>query len=125
MARKLRIIAGDVKLNAELYDTPTAVALKVHLPLEGKANVWGEEIYIDVDSELALEPDSRVELEVGDLAYWPAGPAICVFFGPTPVSIGEQPAAFSPVNVFGRVTDDTEPLKKVPFGSRVRFELAE
>ena len=103
---KVTITAGDVSLAAELNDNLTAQAVWEALPIEGSANVWGDEIYFDIPLSLELEPEARADVEVGDLAYWPAGPAFCIFFGPTPVSKGNQPRAYSPVNVFGRVLDD-------------------
>ena len=103
-----------------MLDTPTASKILEALPIEGTVNVWGDEIYFDIPLSLELEPEARADVEVGDLAYWPAGPAFCIFFGPTPVSKGNQPRAYSPVNVFGRVLDDVGQLKGIPSGSIIR-----
>jgi hypothetical protein len=64
-------------------------------------------------------------VEIGDLGYWPDGPAFCIFFGPTPVSIDENPRAYSPVNVFGRVTGDAKLFKSVQNGAQVKVTRAE
>ena len=84
---------------------------------------------VETDGEalgnLAQEPDARAEVEVGDLAYWPAGPAFCIFFGPTPVSTGDQPRAYSPVNVFGRVLGDTGKFKTISNGAVIEITRAE
>jgi len=122
---KINISVGDVSLEAELLDTPTASKIFEALPLESSVNVWGDEIYFDIPLSLALESDSRADVEVGDLAYWPAGPAFCIFFGPTPVSTGIQPRAYSPVNVFGRVLGDAKQLKVVSSGAAVKITEAE
>lgn len=66
------------------------------LPIEGQANLWGEEIYFKIPVSAQQEPDAREEVEVGTLAYWPAGSAFCIFFGPTPASTGERPKAYKP-----------------------------
>ena len=108
-----------------MLDTPTAYKILEALPLESSANVWGDEIYFDIPLNLAPEPDARAEVEVGDLAYWPAGPAFCIFFGPTPVSTGDQPRAYSPVNVFGRVLGDATQFKGVSSGAAVKVSIAE
>lgn len=105
-------------------DTPTAKQIEAAMPLEGTANVWGDEIYFDVPIQMDLEPDARQEVAVGDLGYWPMGSAFCIFFGPTPVSTGENPKAYSPVNVFGRVSGDASVLKQVSQGTPVRVERA-
>ena len=107
-----------------MFDTPTASKILEALPLKSSANVWGDEIYFDIPLSLEQEPDARADVEVGDLAYWPAGPAFCIFFGPTPVSTGDQPRAYSPVNVFGRVLGDVKQLKRVSNGAKIRINRA-
>jgi hypothetical protein len=117
---KINISVGNVLVEAEMLDTPTASKILEALPIESTINVWGDEIYFDIPLSLELEPEARADVEVGDLAYWPAGPAFCIFFGPTPVSTGNQPRAYSPVNVFGRVLDDVGQLKGISSGSIIR-----
>ena len=68
--------------------------------------------------------NGRKEMEVGEVAYWPQGKAFCLFFGPTPVSKGERPEAFSPVTPLGRVVGDVETLKWLGDRTRVRLERA-
>ena len=106
-------------VQAELNDSVTATKIMEILPIEGRANVWGDEIYFDIPFNLDLESDSRADVEVGDLAYWPTGSAFCIFFGPTPVSRDEKPRAYSPVNVFGKVIGDALQFKAVPNGSKI------
>jgi len=120
---KINISVGNVSLEAEMLDTPTASRILEALPFEGSANVWGDEIYFDIPLSLEQEPDARVDVEVGDLAYWPAGQAFCIFFGPTPVSTGDRPRAYSPVNVFGRVLGDTRQFKTVSGGAVIKITL--
>ena len=125
MTAKISISIGTVALEAELLDTPTASRILAALPIEGSANVWGDEIYFDIPLSLGLEADARADVAVGDLAYWPAGPAFCIFFGPTPVSTDERPRAYSPVNIFGRVLGDAGRLKGTPSGAAVRIAKVE
>jgi hypothetical protein len=117
---KINISVEKLSIVAEMYDTPTAQKIIEALPLESAVNVWGDEIYFDIPLNLEQEPDARADVEVGDLGYWPAGPAFCVFFGPTPVSTGDQPRAYSPVNVFGRVLGDVKQLKTVSGGATIK-----
>jgi len=125
LTAKISISIGTLVLEAELLDTPTASRILDALPIEGSANVWGDEIYFDIPLSLAPEADARAEVEVGDLAYWPAGPAFCIFFGPTPVSTDERPRAYSPVNIFGRVLGDAGRLKGTPNGAAVKVAKVE
>jgi hypothetical protein len=92
------------------------------LPIKGNANIWGDEIYFEIPVNTAQEIDAKTDVEVGTLAYWPVGHAFCIFYGPTPVSSGTQPRAYSPVNILGHIVDDVEILKGVKPGTKVRIE---
>ena len=116
MAR-ITISVDELSVEADLLNTPTAKKIFEALPLESSASIWGDEIYFDIPLNIAPEPEARADVEVGDLAYWPAGPAFCIFFGPTPVSTGDQPRAYSPVNVFGRIIGDAKQFKGVSSGA--------
>ena len=118
--RKITISVENLSIAAEMFDTPTAQRILEALPLESTVNVWGDEIYFDIPLNLDQESDAHADVEMGDLAYWPDGPAFCIFFGPTPVSTGDQPRAYSPVNVFGRVIGDVKQLKTVSSGAAIK-----
>ena len=122
---KIRITVENLSVTAELLDTATARKIMEALPFEGSVNVWGQEIYFTIPLNIGQEPDAREDVNVGDLAYWPAGPAFCIFFGPTPVSTGSQPRAYSPVNVFGRVVGDATQFKSVPNGATIHVTLSD
>jgi hypothetical protein len=115
----------NLSIQAELLDTPTAKKISEILPFEGSANVWGDEIYFDIPLTIEQEPGASQDVEVGDLGYWPAGPAFCIFFGPTPVSTSDQPRAYSPVNVFGRVLDNPLLFKSVASGAIIKITAIE
>ncbi|MBS1252623.1 MAG: hypothetical protein MAG451_01664 [Anaerolineales bacterium] len=119
---KIVISAGDVSVPAELNDSPTAQQVRDALPIEGRASTWGDEVYFEIPVAAEPAPDARADVEVGELGYWPAGRAFCIFFGPTPASVGEQPRAASPVNVVGRVLGDATQFRIVRAGTRVRIE---
>ena len=121
---KIIITVENLSVNAELFDTPTAKKIFENLPFEGSVNVWGDEIYFTIPLALQQEADAKEDVEVGDLAYWPAGPAFCIFFGPTPVSTGDNPRAFSPVNVFGRILGDAGQFKSVAGGATINIRHA-
>lgn len=121
---KITITAGDVTLAAELNDGPTAQQIWESLPIEGQANVWGDEIYFGIPVTAEQEPGARAEVEVGELGYWPPGNAFCIFFGPTPVSTDERPRAASPVNILGRMLGDATQLRAVRQGTPVQITRA-
>lgn len=100
----------------------TAEAVINALPIEGRANRWGDEIYFSIPVR-ADEENSQVVTDLGDIAYWPPGNALCIFFGPTPVSRGDEPRAYSPVNVIGKVKGDLSLLRRVRGGERVKITM--
>ena len=119
--RQIQIRAGDVQVIAELNDNRTADAIWGALPLSAAGNTWGDEIYFGIPVQLQAE-NAQAVVSLGDLGYWPAGNAFCIFFGPTPVSRGQEIRPASPVNVFGRVIGDPMMFKKVRDGETVTIE---
>ena len=122
--KTITIRAGTISMTAELNDKPTALKVWDALPIEGRANRWGDEIYFEIPVTAAQEPDAREDVEVGELGYWPVGRAFCIFFGPTPVSRGSQPRAYSPVNLLGRLQGDATLFRQVKSGETVIIERA-
>ena len=120
---KIEIQLDDIVLTASLDTSRTAAAIAAALPVESHANLWGEEIYFEIPVDIDLDDAATEEVEPGTLAYWPTGRAFCIFFGPTPVSTGSKPRAYSPVNIFGRIDRPWAVLKQVPDGARVRVSL--
>jgi len=102
-----------IRLEAELNDSPTAQKIWEVLPVLERVNRWGDEVYLSVPVWMGEESDARRDVDVGDLAFWPLGRTLCIFFGPTPVSTDGRPKAYSPVNIVGRVLSDVSVLKKV------------
>lgn len=123
--RQIKITAGSVVAIADLHDNPTADAIWEALPIKGEINTWGDEIYFDVPVFLEASVDAREAVAVGELGYWPPGHAFCIFFGPTPVSQGDEPRAASAVNVFGCVAGDATVFRQVADGETVFIERIE
>jgi uncharacterized protein len=117
MGTKITVTVGKVKLEGELLDTPCGKALSALLPLNTAFNVWGDEFYFTVPLDFPLDDTATTRVSVGDIGYWPPGPALAVFFGPTPVSTGSEPVPASEVNIVGRLFDGATQLrseKKAP-----------
>jgi hypothetical protein len=118
MGQKIRIRAGAVKAEAELNDTRTGQAIWEALPITGHVNLWGDEIYFSIPLSLKLEAGQEV-VSIGDLGYWPDGNAFCIFYGPTPVSRGDEIRPASPVTVFGKVIGDATVFKNMAAGTEI------
>jgi hypothetical protein len=119
--RRIRIVAGRIAAVAEVDETKTADAVWNALPIETLGNTWGDEIYFAIPVDLD-EDDAKAIVERGDLGYWPPGKAFCIFFGPTPASVGHEIRPASPVNVFGRLEGDAQAFKAFHSGQTVRIE---
>jgi len=121
MGNKIRITAGAIEAGAELNNTETAEAIWQALPIKGRVNLWGDEVYFSIPLSLQLEAGQEV-VSVGDLGYWPDGNAFCIFFGPTPASQRDEIRPASPVTVFGRVIGDATIFKKVPARTKITIK---
>jgi hypothetical protein len=124
MGRKIRILGSNLKVEAELNESKTAQLIWEALPIEAKANTWGEEIYFGIPVKTGIEEGAREVVSSGELGYWPTGHAFCIFFGPTPASRGDEIRAASAVNIIGRVLSDPKVFRKVKDGIKVTLEKA-
>lgn len=121
---KIRIITeatGPIEAMLSGENPLTADAFLKALPITGKANMWGDEIYFTVPVEVDVENPKTV-VDMGDIALWPPGNAFCIFFGPTPMSRGNEIRPASEVNVFGRIERDPTVFTKVKGGDTVTVE---
>ena len=122
MTVPIRITVGDTVLEAELNETLGARGLLESLPMTLNLSRWGDEYYGGCGLSLEDDGSSRDILDVGEIAFWPPGSALCLFFGPTPASTDDRPRAASAVIPLGRFTDDPSPLKGM--GASIRASLA-
>ncbi len=122
MGKKIRILVSELKVEAELNASKTAQLIWESLPIEGKANLWGEEIYFAIPVKTGLETGSREVVSAGELGYWPTGHAFCIFFGPTPASRGDEIRAASSVNILGEVLSDPKVFLEVKEGAKIALE---
>jgi hypothetical protein len=102
---------GEAKGVLKRFLSPKTVdAILRALPIHSRAVVWKEEVYFETPVKAGLEkPKSK--LEAGDIAYWPLGSAVCVFYGKS------QP--YSPVNLIGKVTEGISLFHAVKEGTPI------
>ncbi len=122
--KRIRITSGEVTVTATLNDSPTAEKVWDMLPIEGRANTWRDEIYFGIGLGEDLEEGASDVVDMGAVGYWPPGDALCLFFGRTPASQGDEIRAASAVNLLGEVDDDPEVLNQVSSGSPISVEQA-
>ncbi|NGN68538.1 hypothetical protein G5C51_32150 [Streptomyces sp. A7024] len=121
---QIRITWPAGRLTATLADTPTSREVIAALPLESRANTWGDEVYFDTRLDPALESDAQQVVPAGTVAFWTEGNALALPFGPTPISSGDEPKLASPCNVLGTIDGDATELRTVRSGDPIRVELA-
>ncbi|MEJ2725640.1 MAG: cyclophilin-like fold protein [Deltaproteobacteria bacterium] len=120
---KITISIGELTMDAELNETPTAREIASVLPIKTSFNTWGEEIYFAIPVEADLDESAKEVVAVGDLGYWPTGKAFCIFFGQTPMSTPGKIVPASAVNIIGRVIGDATRFKKVMHERKVVVDL--
>ena len=120
--RQIQISTGNLTLTATLNDLETANQLWESLPITGRVQIWGDEIYFSIPVNVEEELDSQETVQAGAVAYWPPGSALCLFWGPTPVSAPGEIRPASAVNVVGIIDNDPTLLAQVPAGSEIVVE---
>jgi hypothetical protein len=105
---------GEAEGELVRFLAPRTVDLIVRkLPIEGRAAVWKEEVYFETPIKMGEEKAKGI-VEVGTIAFWPMGSAICIFYGTS------QP--YSPVSILGKITVNLELFKQVKSGTKIRVE---
>ncbi|MGZ3592134.1 MAG: cyclophilin-like fold protein [Thermodesulfobacteriota bacterium] len=122
MGKKIRILVGELKIEAELNEAKTAQLIWEALPVEARTNLWGKEIYFTIPVKTGLEEGAREVVSAGELGYWPTGHAFCIFFGRTPASESDEIRAASAVNIIGKVLSDPKVFLKVKDGTKITLE---
>jgi hypothetical protein len=125
MKRKIIIEAGELISEAILAESETAKAIWDSLPIESTCNLWGNEVYFTTPVSMPLDETAKETVDMGDLGYWPTGKALCIFFGPTPMSEGDEIRPASAVNIVGKIVGDPKVFKKVSVGTKVLVKRAE
>lgn len=131
MKKKIKVLFPDIdrEILIELDDSrspKTVQAILENLPIQVSITRWGDELYTEKTQIIAEEEDAKREVNFLDVAYWPEGNALCLFYGPTPISKDGQILAYSPVNIVGRIIphDDEKDdlLEKTKENTRVIFK---
>jgi hypothetical protein len=89
------------------------------IPFDTRISTWGDEIYFPVPVE--VDSDGLTdEVEVGDVAYWPEGQSLAVFYGPTPKSEDDgQPVPADDVKVCGQIQSGIDRLSNLEAGDEI------
>ena len=107
------------------WSPETVKKIVMNLPIKTYMNQWGEEIYSD-DTKIDVKYENpKKEVEIFDVAFWPEGKAICLFFGLTPISKTDKILPYSPVNIIGRVINpDQNIIEVLKHKNRMRVTIS-
>ena len=120
---RIRIAWPKGAASATLNDTPTARALVTVLPLEAKAQTWGEEVYFEIPVKATLEKDARQVVPPGTVCFWVEGSSLALPWGRTPISEGDQPKLVTRCNVLGKLDGEARRLASVRSGDTITVAL--
>ena len=120
------IIRGLESITIELDDTnspKTCKSILDSLPFSVNTHLWGEEIYTDESPIAQPEENAKDLVELNDVAYWPNGRAICLFFGPTPIGEKGEIKPYSCVNVVGKIINTGRSvIENFKEGTKITFQ---
>ena len=122
--KRIKISIGGITVQAELKPTRTANGIYDALPVEAPVNQWGEEFYCNIPGVKDHRETATTNVKVGDVAFWGLGGMLAVFFGRTPMSIGEDPVPADRVNVIGCLLDDPLVLRQAVGATLMKVEKA-
>lgn len=120
--RRIKISIGNVAVEAELKPNRTAQAVYEALPIETAVNMWGEEFYCKMPGIKDYRETATTQVKVGDVAVWGVGEMLAIFFGRTPMSLGEDPVPADRVNVIGKILGDPRILRQAMGASTIKVE---
>jgi len=120
--KRIKISIGGVTVQVELKPTRTANGIYEALPVEAQVNQWGEEFYCNIPGVKDHRETATTNVKVGDVAFWGLGGMLAVFFGRTPMSIGEDPVPADRVNVIGHLVEDPLLLREAVGATMVKVE---
>ena len=127
MKKKILVSIPELEnIIIELYDNnspKTCKSILGSLPFSVAGHIWGEEIYTDESPITQAEENAKDLVDLNDVAYWPSGKAICLFFGPTPIGKKGEIKPYSPVNIIGKIISaDKSVIKNFKEGTKITFQ---
>jgi uncharacterized protein len=116
----LRVDFGSVTLDAELLDTPTAVSIRMMLPITGTAVTSEGGLYFQTDIKMRLRDTDTGGVTPGDIAYCADPQGIAIGFGHGPMPHDERRWRERLGNIWVRADCDVSTLATVKEGTEVK-----
>lgn len=122
MASRIRVRTRNGEFGGELDGSDLSNEIWLSLPFSADLHMLGSQVYFEMLTETKVKGDGTV-FEKGDIAYWPKANAMCLFYGPTPLS-GEdgKPVSAFPLKKIGHLLDDYSQLEDAGDGQKIKIE---
>lgn len=120
---KVILTTDNVSMEAEFNESPTASKITSVLPATSRVNTWGGEIYFDIPEVGSGTDKGTLDVTKGDVAFWPEGNCLCVFYGRTPASISDEPVPASEVILVGKIVKGLDNISGIKNGDRVTIDV--
>ena len=111
--KKYYIRIDTLKFEIILRNTNTAKVIIKSLPLKGVSQKWGKEYYFHTQLKIPIENSSKQIIDFGEIAYWPAGDAIAIGYGKTPISVGNEIKLADKCNIWADTKFDLNNLENL------------
>lgn len=118
---KIRTRSGEYHAELDDSDISTAVWFSAN-PFSAQVNELGDSLFFEMPLDVIEDGERQNIFEVGDIAWWPGVKALCIFYGPTPLS-GEdgKPVSKYKCIKIGKVIGDCSSLEET--GDRQKITL--
>ena len=124
MEIKLRDSSSSIRVELDDTNSPKTVKEFVEkLPFTVDLHVWGGEVYSSSSPVSQPEENAKSLVELNDVAYWPTGKAVCLFYGPTPIGKPGEITPASPVNIVGKIVSPDKRILEKAKGETATFVL--
>jgi len=120
---RIRIAWPKGEASAILEDTPNARALVSALPVNAKAQTWGEEVYFELPVRAKLQAGAQQVVPAGSVCFWVEGSSLALPWGRTPVSQGDESRLVTRCNVLGAIDGDPRRLASVRSGDAITLTV--
>ena len=109
--RKVVCYVDNITFEAKLRDNFTASRIMQNIPIQGRCNIWGKEFYFYTHLKIPLEETAKQVISFGEIAYWPAGDAIAIGYGKTPLSVRNEIRLADKCNIWAETKFDLNKLE--------------
>ena len=112
------ILPDNLTIEGELRSVSSPRVIErilASMPIHSRIHLWKKEFYFEIGIKMGLEK-AVSSCKAGDIAYWPQGDAVCLFF--------DEMIPYSKVSPIGRfsLSDFNEVFKQIRSGTSITMQ---